>query len=374
MPKLDSPLELSPVFKPKMWGRRDLAPLYPDSWTTHRGNVIRIHQPRRASLEDKLIGEIWLTDDEAVFLNGPLAGMSLLHACKKHGPELCGEAGSDGRFPILAKFLFTEDWLSVQVHPDDDYTREHEPGSLGKCEMWYVIHREPHAEILLGLKPGISVKDLESALRRGVSPEMLQRFRPDTGDALFVPPGAIHSLGPGLTLFEAEENSDLTYRLDDFGRKGLDGKPRPLHLKKGLEVVRPGLPVSRDLPRCERREHYGIRRFVLACPYFAVEELQLKTIASFKGNRPRVEAITVISGEGRIETAGGWYALRTGSIWLIPPATPTYRLVPEIPTRLLKLYVPDLEEDFRKPLAQAGVSAEDTNKVVFAAEERGRLG
>lgn len=366
MPKLDSPLELSPVFKPKVWGRRDLAPLYPDSWTTHRGKTVSIHRPRREGLEDKLIGEVWLTDDEATFLNGALAGMTLADACKKNGHELCGKSVNDGRFPILAKFLFTEDWLSVQVHPDDDYARAHESGSLGKCEMWYIISRETDTELLLGLKAGVTTQDLKSALQHGATPELLQRFRPDAGEAFFVPPGAIHALGPGLTLFEAEENSDVTYRLDDFGRKGLDGKPRPLHLKKGLEVVQPSLPVSRDLPNCEFRERYGTRRLVLACPYFAVEELQLKTIASSKGNRSRVEALTVLSGEGRIETAAGWYGLRVGSIWLIPPATPAYRLVPEMPTRLLKFYVPDLEKDFRRPLVQSGAAPEEIRKVVFA--------
>lgn len=366
MLKLDSPLELQPVFKPKVWGRRDLAPLYPDSWTTRRGRTLSSHYPRRLGLEDERIGEVWLTDDDAVFTNGPLAGMPLARACKQHGRELCGATDSRGRFPILAKFLFTSDWLSVQVHPDDSFARIHESGSLGKCEMWYIIAREEQAEIMLGMKDGASREELETAARRGDASELLQRHSPRDGEAMFVPPGTLHALGPGLTLFEAEENSDVTYRLDDFGRKGLDGKPRPLHIEKGARVARPELPALRDLPMLRSRENYGWRRFLVACPYFAVEELFLKSIATWTGGpRERVECFTVISGEGRVETGAGWYAYRTGSVWLIPPATPFYRLVPEEPSRMLKFYVPDLEADFRKPLAAQGASESEIGKVVF---------
>jgi mannose-6-phosphate isomerase len=366
MPKLDSPLQLSPVFKPKIWGRRSLAPLYPDQWTTRRGHTVSIRYPQRKGLEGERIGEVWLTDDEAVFTNGALAGLNLAEGCKRYGPELCGEGVADGRFPILAKFLFTSDWLSVQVHPDDDYARQHENGSLGKCEMWYMIHTEPKSEILLGLKPGTTLQELGAAIDQNRCSQLLQRFSPHPEEAIFVPPGTVHALGPGLTLFEAEENSDITYRLDDFGRKGRDGKPRPLHREKALETTRPQQPPLRDLPQLKLQEPYGARRFLLACPFFAVEELTLTKIAAFTGPRARVEALTVLSGEGRVETSSGWYAYRTGDVWLIPPATPTYRLVPEISGRLLKFYVPNLEADFRKPLAARGINSEDIERIIFA--------
>jgi mannose-6-phosphate isomerase len=365
MPKLDSPLQLSPVFKPKVWGRRDLEPLYPASWTTRRGKTVSIKHPNR-SQEDEPVGEVWLTDDEAVFVNGPPAGMTLTEACRQYGRELYGAHSQDGRFPILAKFIFTSDWLSVQVHPDDRYAREHEPASVGKCEMWYIIDAKPGAEFLLGLEPGVSRDALVAAFNESRSSKLLRRFRPSDGEGIFVPPGTIHALGPDLVLFEAEENSDVTYRLDDFGRTGLDGKPRPLHHEKGLEVVQPQLPAHRDLPHLEIREAYGARRLVLACEFFAVEELHLAEIGSFSGARDRVEALTVISGEGRVETAAGWYAYRVGDSWLIPPASSAYRLVPEQESRLLKFYVPELDKDFRKPLSQAGFESEEIQRIVFA--------
>jgi mannose-6-phosphate isomerase len=365
MPKLDSPLQLSPTFKVKVWGRLCLDPLYPDSWTTRRGDKVSIRHPARQGLEQERIGEVWLTGDDAVFTNGPVAGLKLAEACEHYGPEICGAGTAPGRFPILSKFIFTNDWLSVQVHPDDVYARQHEPGSIGKCEMWYMIDAGPTSEFLLGFKPGLSKETFGSASSGRQWIDFLQRFRPKQGEAIFVPPGAVHALGPGLILFEAEENSDVTYRLDDFGRPGLDGKLRPLHLEKGLEVARPELPASRDLPVLEVTEPYGHRRLVLACRFFAVELLRLQKIASFTGSGDRVETLAVISGEGRVETSAGWYAYRPGDVWVIPPATPAYRLAPEAESSLLKYYVPNIDEDFQRPLASAGTSPEEAQSIIF---------
>ena len=364
MPKLDSPLQLAPVFKPKIWGRRDLAPVYPDFWTTWRGRKVGIRYPQREVSKGDPIGEVWLTGDESVFVNGPLAGITLGEACLRHCEELCGCSACGQRFPLLAKFLFTSGWLSVQVHPDDEYARRNEPGAVGKCEMWYVLEAEQDAEFLLGLKPGVTSAQFGAAIDDGTSSDLLRRFNPKAGEAVFVPPGTVHALGPGIILFEVEQNSDLTYRLDDFGRKEPDGKPRPLHRDKGLQVTQPGLPSLRGLPNFEFPEDYGARRFVLASPHFAVEALTIDEVISSKGTG-RVEAFTVLSGEGRVETKAGWYAYRVGHIWLVPAAAASYRLVPETKSRLLKFYVPDLDKDFRKPLAVRGLSPEEINKIVF---------
>ena len=356
---LDSPLLLSPVFKPKIWGREDLSPLF-DSRGDHR-----VAKMRSGSKAGGPIGEVWLTDDSARFMNGPLAEMTLGEASRKLGPELHGRHWNDHRFPILAKYIFTSDWLSVQVHPGDDYARVHDPGNFGKCEMWYIVHRDRNAQILLGLKPGQNKEALRAACEEGTSKEILNRFTPKQGEAMFVPPGTVHALGPGLVLFEAEQNSDLTYRLDDFGRPGLDGKPRPLHLKKGMEVTKPELPACRELPHLEVREPYGSRRHILASRFFGVEELGLRKPACFEGGSGRVEVLSVLAGEGRVENASGWLAYRTGETWVIPPACRSYRLFPEKPSRVLKFYVPDLDVDFRRPLAQRGVRAAQIDRVIF---------
>ena len=349
MPKLDSPLLLAPVFKPKIWGRRHLSPVF---------------EGERPTGTDELIGEAWLTDDGALFQSGPPAGMTLADAVKNFGPELCGNSWREPRFPFLAKYIFTSDWLSVQVHPDDDYARLHEVDSPGKCEMWYIVQAGRGAKLLLGTKPRVTKDQFRAALAAGSSGKLLQRINPRPQEAYFIPPGAVHALGPQLVLFEAEENSDVTYRLDDFGRLGLDGKPRPLHLEKGLEVARLDLSLGK-LPQMAFREPFGSRRFVVASRHFAVEELMLRTRGTFHGTCDRGEMLSVLEGEGRVETSGQWMGYRTGETWLIPPATANYRLVPRTTTRILKVYLPDVEKDFRRPLAKRGKSFAQVARVAF---------
>lgn len=349
MPNLDTPLLLSPVFKPKIWGRRDLSPLFENASAT--GN----NQP---------IGEAWLTDDSSIFMSGPPAGMTLADAVSGFGPELCGSAWREPRFPFLAKYIFTSGWLSVQVHPDDDYALVHEVNSPGKCEMWYIVHAGRGAKLLLGTKPRVTRDQFRAALEEGSSSKLLRRFSPRAEEAFFIPPGAVHVLGPNLVLFEAEQNSDITYRLDDFGRPGLDGKPRPLHLEKGLKVARLDLSLD-SLPKMAVREPFGTRRLVVASRHFAVEELTIRTRAAFQGTRERVEMLSVLEGEGRVETPGHWMGYRTGETWLIPPATAHYRLVPRGRTRMLKVFLPDLEKDYRRALQGRGKSRGKISQVIF---------
>ncbi len=356
MPTFSGPVQISNIYKPKIWGRQDLAPLFAPAET-------RPKIAQKASGER--IGEVWITDDTSRFLNGPAAGMTLAEASEKYGPDLHGSSWPCRRFPLLAKYIFTSDWLSVQVHPDDAYAAVHDAGSLGKCEMWYFLKAEADATILLGLKPGVTKHQLPPAFKSGTSRELLQTFRPEPEEATFLPPGIIHALGPGLVLFEVEENSDLTYRLDDFGRMGLDGKPRPLHLDKGMDVMRPELPPMRDLPRIDLPEKYGARRFVLASRYFALEELKVRHKANFRSSPQRIEVLSILEGEGRIENESGWLAYRRGETWLIPPSAGLYRLAPGTDTRLLKFYVPDVERDFREPLKKRGIAAEIIRQVVF---------
>jgi mannose-6-phosphate isomerase len=356
MSTFDGPVQLSNVFKPKIWGRQDLAPLF----------AMPHSDPGAAGkFADQRIGEVWVTDDVSRFLNGPATGMTLAEASEKFGPELHGKSWPGRRFPLLAKYIFTSDWLSVQVHPDDAYASVHDPGNLGKCEMWYFLATDPDAAILLGLKAGVTKQQLLQIFKDGSSREFLQSFAPKPEEAAFLPPGLVHALGPGLVLFEVEENSDLTYRLDDFGRPGLDGRPRSLHLEKGLDVIRPELPPLRDLPRVECKEKYGMQRFVLASRFFALEVLTITRPATFHSSPERVEVLSIMEGEGRVENEAGWLAYRPGETWLIPPTADLYRLMPRSETRVLKFYVPDLDRDFREPLKLRGISSEKIRQIVF---------
>jgi mannose-6-phosphate isomerase len=356
MPTFNGPVQLSNIFKPKIWGRHSLEPLF---------ELPAPADSKGASNAGERIGEVWVTDDTSRFLNGPTAGMTLAEASEKFGAELHGSSWKGKRFPLLAKYIFTSDWLSVQVHPDDAYATAHDNGSLGKCEMWYFLSTDSDAAILLGLKPGVTKDQLLPAFKGGKSREILHLFKPEPEEAAYLAPGLVHALGPGLVVFEVEENSDITYRLDDFNRPGLDGKPRDLHLEKGLDVIRPEMPPLRNLPKLEFKEKYGTRRFVNASRYFALEELSVRQLATFQSTPDRVEVLSIIEGEGRLENEAGWLGYRSGDTWLIPPAAGAYRMVPADDTKFLKFYVPDIQKDFIEPLKQRKVPTEKIHQIVF---------
>lgn len=157
----------------------------------------------------------------------------------------------------------------------------------------------------------------------------------------------------------------MTYRLDDFGRVGLDGKPRPLHLDKGFGVIRPDAEPLRNLPRARFSEPFGSRRYVVASQHFAVEELKLKMIGHFKSSEAHVETLSVVAGKGRVETAAGWLGYEAGDTWIIPPGAGQYRVAPVEKTRILKFYVPDVDKDFRRPLSRRGFKAAQIRKILF---------
>jgi mannose-6-phosphate isomerase len=360
MVELHTPLQLSPVFLPKIWGKKDTAPIFERPADFPPG---------------ELIGEVWITSNDSRIMNGPVAGLSLGEASAEMGSKLHGEGWSDPRFPLLAKYIYTSDWLSVQVHPDDAQAARFNPGERGKCEMWYFISPGRKGAYLAGVKPGVTAERLRASFEKGTSRQDLQLFHPKPGEAVYMPPGTIHALGPDLVLFEVEENSDLTYRLDDFGRAGLDGKPRPLHIEQGMAVSRLDAPAVRDLPVVRLKEPWGWRRFVAACGFFALEELTLQHRAVFAGRRDAVEVLSILEGEGRIETAEGWLGFDAGDTWLIPPAAREFRLVPRLPARMLKFYVPDVERDFRQVLAKRGVRASTIDRITFSeGTPDGRLG
>ncbi|HSA91952.1 MAG TPA: type I phosphomannose isomerase catalytic subunit, partial [Terriglobales bacterium] len=178
------PLLLLPEFKERVWGARDLSPLYPNY-----------------KVEAEPIGEVWLTGDECRVANGPLAGQTLGDLAKRYGRELVGEAAPEpDRFPLLLKFLFPRQKLSVQVHPtDEDARRLGLP--CGKSECWYVLSAEIDAQVALGLKPGTSRADFEAAVRGGGRADQLLNWiyiRP--GEMIYNPAGTVHAIGPGSVL------------------------------------------------------------------------------------------------------------------------------------------------------------------------------
>src|SRR5215467_3507561 len=208
------PLSMSPIFDPRPWGTVDLGIIYPTRTFTEK------------------IGEAWLTGDNGTVANGPFANRTLAELSKQFGPELVGTAAPDPhRFPLLMKFLFPEEKLSVQVHPDNATAQKFgEP--WGKTECWYVAHARPGSQIGLGLKLGVTRDQFEQAILERRAEDLLNWIDVHQGDMIYVAGGTVHTLGPGSVIVETQQQSDTTFRLYDYGR------PRPLHLERGLASVK----------------------------------------------------------------------------------------------------------------------------------------
>ena len=205
---------MHPLFDPRPWGTQDLSPIY----SGHRF--------------DEKIGEAWLTGDNCKVANGQLRGKSLSELSEQYGPALIGNSARNPKqFPLLMKFLFPHEKLSVQVHPDD--ARAQKIGQpCGKTECWYVAHAKTGAQVGLGLKPGVTLEQFEEAIHDQRAEELLNWLNVFPGEMIYVAGGTVHTLGPGSIIVETQQQSDTTYRLYDYGR------PRELHLKAGLASVK----------------------------------------------------------------------------------------------------------------------------------------
>jgi mannose-6-phosphate isomerase len=317
------PLLMSPVFDPRPWGTLDLSPVYPG----HR-------------FAEK-IGEAWLTGSDGKIANGPLKGKSLAELTAQYGRELVGEAATDSsRFPLLTKFLFPHEKLSVQVHPDDDAARRAgEP--CGKNECWYVAHAKPGAQVALGLKPGTTQRDFEEAIQQKRAEEFLNWINVFRGEMIYVAGGTVHTLGPGSILVETQQQSDTTYRLYDFGRG------RELHLRQGLAAMKEKTGAGKVL-RPAPREIPGTRNRVaplVASPYFVVEMLDLKDPQEFQtadeSGKNSVQILTAVEGCGVVEAAGSTpVTLAKGDAVVVPACTGRFSVRPQWSVEFLKSCLP----------------------------------
>jgi mannose-6-phosphate isomerase len=314
---------MSPAFDPRPWGTLDLSAIYPN----HKFN--------------ERIGEAWLTGDNCVVANGPLAKRSLADWSKEFGSELVGTAAPDPqRFPLLLKFLFPEEKLSVQVHPDDT-TAQRFGEPWGKTECWYVAHAKPGSQIALGLKPGVTRAQFEQGIHEKRAEELLNWINVFQGEMIYVAGGTVHTLGPGSVIVETQQQSDTTYRLYDYGR------PRPLHLERGLasvkertasgKVIRPA-PVAMNGGKSRRSS-------MIIAPYFAVDLFELKEPQEFSTTddegKTSVQILVAIEGCGVVEAQGrDPVTLAKGDAVVIPAALQGFTVRPQWAVEFLKSSVP----------------------------------
>ena len=317
------PLLMQPAFDPRPWGTLDLSPIYPNHKFAEN------------------IGEAWLSGDNCKVANGPLAGRTLADLSKEYRRDLVGEAARDEqRFPLLLKFLFPHEKLSVQVHPDDEQAvRVGEP--WGKTECWYVAHAKPGAQIALGLKPGVTAKKLEEAIHGKRAEDLLNWINVFAGDMIYVAGGTVHTLGPGSVIVETQQQSDMTYRLYDYGR------PRELHLKDGMAAVRETVRSGKVVrPAPAQIGHSKNRRApLIAAPYFVVDMFETKDPLELatrdESGKSSVQILVAVEGCGVI-TVGGMepVTLAKGDAVVIPACAGRVDVRPQWALEFLRAYVP----------------------------------
>jgi mannose-6-phosphate isomerase len=302
---------------------------------------------------DRPIGETWEVYDEERVESGPLAGATLAEAVARAGQALLGTrgraaSGPTRAFPLLLKFIDAAHMLSVQVHPAD----EDEPGR-GKTEAYYVLEARPGARLYYGLSPETD----RAALRRAVDELALERhmgaIEVRAGDVVYTSAGTVHAFGGGLVFFEIQQCSTITYRLYDWGRVGVDGRPRELHVEQSLRVARfPQPPARRNQP-LSAPDREGERRILAAGPHFALEALEGPGASRLDGGS--FHLLTGLGGRSTVVGERfGELAVEHGRTLIVPATAGDYRYAPPAGGRLLRSYVPDLVADVVGPLRAAG--------------------
>jgi mannose-6-phosphate isomerase len=317
------PLLMLPGFDPRPWGTYDLSPIYPNR-----------------KFEEK-IGEAWLSGDDCKVANGPLSGQTLAQLSERYERDLVGDAARDfRRFPLLLKFLFPHEKLSVQVHPDDPQARRvGQP--WGKTECWYVAHAKPGAQIALGLKPGVTVAQLEQAIHEKRAEDLLNWLNVYTGDMIYVAGGTVHTLGPGSVIVETQQQSDTTYRLYDYGR------PRELHLKEGLAAVKLKVAsgkVVRPAP-VQIRGSSNRRAPLIAAPYFVVDMFEMKDPQELNtqddSGESSAQILVAVEGCGVVEAAGAEpVTVAKGDAVVVPASVGKFTVRPQWTLEFLIARVP----------------------------------
>jgi mannose-6-phosphate isomerase len=346
------PTRIEPIFSPRIWGARSLAPLFPE----------------KTNLTEPL-GEAWLTGVDCKIADGPFAGRTLGAAWREMPADWRGtRLTSVPDFPILVKFIFPSDKLSIQVHPDDAYASKHEKtaGGRGKTEMWHAISAEPGARVLVGLVPKADERKFLAAIETQTLEDLFVDWRVQPGDTFFVPAGTPHTIGPNMVICEVQEYSDLTYRVYDYGRVDAHGRPRELHIKKALDVIEFGRPIHGygKVSRIRLPSKSFQKYLLAACPYFATERWKDFARLECHSNSEHFDVFVILTGAGDFIWDSHSAKYESGECWLIPAGLGKFALNPKEPTKLLRTYVPDLPK-LRADLEQRGHSWQDLEKTVF---------
>jgi mannose-6-phosphate isomerase len=316
-------LTFQPIFKERIWGGRELERLYAKKI------------PAGIS-----IGESWeISDrpgDASVIANGPLAGKNLRWLMENHTRELLGDAkpASENRFPLLIKILDAREKLSLQVHPPARKATElqGEP----KTEMWFIADAAPGAELFVGLKRGVTRAEFEKKISNGSVAECFHRVPVRAGDTMFLPSGRVHAIGDGLVIFEIQQNSDTTYRVFDWNRTGLDGKPRELHIAQSLASI----DFNDFEPKLVETKFTGDEvkvRPLVNDPLFNVEALEMKSGASLNLKPRKLQIVAAVRGRLEIQSGSVSVELSAGQFCLVPASLKRTKVLAQAEASLLRV-------------------------------------
>ena len=317
------PLRFHPILKRAVWGGQRL------------GNEFR-----------KPIGELtdcaesWEISDlpgsESVVAGGRFDGMTLRQLMMSHRQQVMGVHSNRERFPLLMKLLDANRPLSVQVHPGGHLGEPDSGQDPSKAELWIVLDAQPGNQMSIGLKPGITRAELEAAIQSHEVPACLHTFEAKPGECYFLPPGTVHSLGAGILIAEVQQTCNVTYRLDDWGRLGTEGRPRDLHIQQALEVIDFSLgPIGAVMPQ-SMDEHPGVAQFI-DNQYFAARRLSGPSAISIPQDN-RAHVLTLVSGTARIEADGSLMMMR-GDAVLLPAQRPHTQIELDGAAALLDCYL-----------------------------------
>lgn len=301
MPEL---IKLLPQYSARVWGGQRLQPTAPG---------------------ETPIGELWAVFENNIIANGELAGKTLAEATTLLGSQLLGArvvANTGLRFPLLIKLLDCADWLSIQVHPNDEQARQLEgAGQFGKTEAWHILHAAPNAQLIAGVKTGVTQSLLVSAILHGGIRECVQYIHSRAGDTLLMRAGTIHAIGPGLLLYEVQQTSDITYRVYDWERPASAG--RGLHLAQSAQVAR--AIASPEITRTAQSDNPGAVGLT-SCEYFSLQRITCDGVYTANTSGDTFHVVTVTIGEISIQAGQQTEHLRQYESILIPAAIGEYRL------------------------------------------------
>ena len=310
--ELNSFLKLTPAYRDYVWGGDRLRPG---------------HTPT---------AEAWVVWEGDVIESGPLAGKTLGEAAREYGDALLGAkptSRTGTRFPLLIKLLDCAEWLSLQVHPNDQLAVELEgQGQFGKTEAWHILDAKPDARLIAGLKPDTPADQLAESIRTGTVIDHVQYVDVKQGDTVFMPAGTLHALGPGLLVYEVQQTSDWTYRVYDWGRPATE--KRPLHIDKSIRATRTDFTAPIIPPPAAGD---GTRHMRVQSDYFTLEMLSAKSNAiELDTEGQSFHAMTVIEGRALLQAGDEQVELDRFQTAVVPAQVGRYQLQPLADCRALK--------------------------------------